>query len=108
MAARRLGAQAAFIGKVGDDPFGHYLVDVLAREGVETRDAPRPEARTTMNLMAQPDANHYDCLFYRNPGADTLLRPDELDGALLRATRAFHFGSLSLTDEPAAARRSRR
>ena len=60
-----------------------------------------PEARTTMNLMAQPDANHYDCLFYRNPGADTRLRPDELDEALLRSTRAFHFGSLSLTDEPA-------
>ena len=64
----RLGGwarQAAFIGKVGDDPFGHFLVDVLAREGVETR-AVRldPEgARTTMNLMAQPDANHYDCLF---------------------------------------------
>ena len=60
-----------------------------------------PEARTTMNLMAQPDANHYDCLFYRNPGADTRLRPDELDVDLLRTTRAFHFGSLSLTDEPA-------
>ena len=63
-----------------------------------------PEARTTMNLMAQPDANHYDCLFYRNPGADTRLRPDELDEALLRSTRAFDFGSLSLTDEPARQR----
>ena len=102
VAARRLGAQAAFIGKVGDDPFGHFLVDVLAREGVETRGMRLdPEARTTMNLMAQPDANHYDCLFYRNPGADTRLRPDELDVELLRTTRAFHFGSLSLTDEPA-------
>jgi fructokinase len=102
VAARRLGAQAAFIGKVGDDPFGLYLVDVLAREGVETRGMRLdPEARTTMNLMAQPDANHYDCLFYRNPGADTRLRPDELDEELLRSTRAFHFGSLSLTDEPA-------
>jgi fructokinase len=50
--------------------------------------------------MAQPDANHYDCLFYRNPGADILLRPDELDKDLLCHTRAFHFGSLSLTDEP--------
>ena len=60
-----------------------------------------PDARTTMNLMAQPDANSYDCLFYRNPGADTRLRPDELDVELLRSTRAFHFGSLSLTDEPA-------
>jgi fructokinase len=102
VAARRLGAQAAFIGKVGDDPFGRFLVDVLAREGLETSGMRfDPDARTTMNIMAQPDANHYDCLFYRNPGADTRLRPDELDEALLRSTRAFHFGSLSLTDEPA-------
>ena len=102
VAAARLGARAAFIGKVGDDPFGRFLMDVLAREGVETRGMRLdPDARTTMNLMAQPDANSYDCLFYRNPGADTRLRPDELDAELLRSTRAFHFGSLSLTDEPA-------
>lgn len=102
VAARRLGADSAFIGKVGDDPFGHWLIDVMRQEGVDTRGMQvDPEARTTMNVMAQPDANHYDCLFYRNPGADTLLRADELDESLLRGTRAFHFGSLSLTDEPA-------
>ncbi len=101
VAARRLGADTAFIGKVGDDPFGHWLLDVMRREGVDTS-AMRidPDARTTMNVMAQPDAHSYECLFYRNPGADTLLRPDELDTGMLRATRAFHFGSLSLTDEP--------
>jgi fructokinase len=101
VAARRLGAASAFIGKVGEDPFGHFLLDVLAAEGVETRGMRfDPDARTTMNIMAQPDANSYDCLFYRNPGADTRLRPEELDATLLRDTRAFHFGSLSLTDEP--------
>jgi len=101
VAAARLGAQAAFIGKVGDDPFGHWLADVVRRAGVETRGLRfDPAVRTTMNLLAQPDANHYDCFFYRNPGADTCLRPDELDAGFLRAARAFHFGSLSLTDEP--------
>jgi len=101
VAAVRLGARAAFIGKVGDDPFGHYLRDVLARAGVETRGMRfDPRVRTTMNLLAQPDANHYDCFFYRNPGADTRLRPAELDSALIAAAGAFHFGSLSLTDEP--------
>jgi fructokinase len=102
VAGRRLGAESAFIGKVGDDPFGHWLVDVMRQEGVETCGMRiDPDARTTMNVMAQPDAHSYDCLFYRNPGADTLLRPDELDADLLRTARAFHFGSLSLTDEPA-------
>jgi fructokinase len=101
VAAARLGARSAFIGKVGDDAFGHHLADVLRREGVDVRGMRfDDQARTTMNIMAQPDANSYVCLFYRNPGADTLLRPDELDCQLLQETRAFHFGSLSLTDEP--------
>jgi fructokinase len=102
VAAARLGAESAFVGKVGDDPFGHWLVDVVARERVDTRGmAIDPDARTTLSIMAMPDANHYDCMFYRNPGADIMLRPEDLDGDLLRSTRAFHFGSLSLTHEPA-------
>ncbi len=101
VAAARLGARSAFIGKVGDDPFGHYLAGVLEQEGVDVRGMRfDPQARTTMNIMAQPDVNSTVCLFYRNPGADTLLRPDELDRELLQETHAFHFGSLSLTDEP--------
>ncbi len=101
VAARRLGARAAFIGKVGNDAFGHYLVDVLRAEGVETRGVRLDDyARTTMAFIAMPDANTAEFVFYRNPGADTRLRPDELDADLLRAARAFHFGSLSLTDEP--------
>lgn len=101
VAAQRLGAPAAFIGKVGDDLFGHYLIDVLDRQGVETRgmrvDA---KARTTMAIIALPDEHTAEFVFYRNPGADQRLRPDELDRDLLASTRAFHFGSLSLTDEP--------
>jgi fructokinase len=101
VAARRLGAQTAFIGKVGDDLFGHFLRDVLAGEGIETKglrfDA---EARTTMAIIAMPDEQSAEFVFYRNPGADQRLRVDELDIALLEGTRAFHFGSLSLTDEP--------
>lgn len=101
VAARRLGARAAFIGKVGDDAFGHYLVDVLRGEGVETRGVRLDDyARTTMAFIAMPDENTAEFVFYRNPGADTRLRPDELDTDLLRSARAFHFGSLSLTDEP--------
>ncbi len=101
VAAARLGARSAFIGKVGDDAFGHHLAGVLKREGVDVRGMRFDDhARTTMNIMAQPDAHSYDCLFYRNPGADILLRPEELDHSLLEGTHAFHFGSLSLTDEP--------
>ena len=101
VAAVRLGAQSAFIGKVGDDAFGHYLADVLRREGVEVRGVRYDEqARTGMAFIAMPDVNSYEILFYRNPGADMRLRADELDRELLRGTRALHFGSLSLIQEP--------
>jgi fructokinase len=101
VAARRLGAESAFIGKVGDEDFGHFLAGVLAQEGVNV-DGIRydPEARTTMAFIAMPDVNSYDIVFYRNPGADTRLRAEELDRELLRRARAFHFGSLSLIEEP--------
>jgi fructokinase len=101
VAVARLGAQSAFIGKVGDEAFGHHLADVLRQEGVEVCgmrfDA---EARTGMAFIAMPDENTAEFVFYRNPGADMRLRADELDRDLLRKTRAFHFGSLSLGQEP--------
>lgn len=101
VAATRLGAKSAFIGKVGEDFFGHHLRDVLAEEGVETRGIRfDDEARTTMAIIAKPDENTAEFVFYRNPGADQRLRVDELDEEILKRTKVFHFGSLSLTDEP--------
>ena len=101
VAAQRLGAQSAFIGKVGDDAFGHYLASVLKQEGVDVRGMRYDsEARTAMAFVAKPDENSYDILFYRNPGADMRLQADELDRELLRNARALHFGSISLIQEP--------
>ena len=101
VAAARLGAQSAFIGKVGDDAFGHHLADVLRQEEVDVGGMRYdPEARTGMAFIAMPDENSYDILFYRNPGADMRLRADELDRAILGQARAFHFGSISLIQEP--------
>ena len=101
VAAARLGARSAFIGKVGDEAFGHHLADVLRQECVEVRGMRfDEEARTGMAFIAMPDENTAEFVFYRNPGADMRLRPDELDRGLLQETRAFHFGSLSLIQEP--------
>jgi fructokinase len=101
VAAARLGAESAFIGKVGDEAFGHYLTDVLRREGVDVAGMRfDPQARTPLAFIAMPDVNSYEILFYRNPGADMRLRPDELDATLLESARAFHFGSISLIHEP--------
>ncbi len=102
VAAARLGARSAFIGKVGDDAFGHFLGDTLARAGVSTAGLRfDPAARTSMAFIAMPTEQQAEFVFYRNPGADTRLRPDELDRELLQQSRVFHFGSVSLSAEPA-------
>ncbi|MCP4167208.1 MAG: carbohydrate kinase [Chloroflexi bacterium] len=101
VAARRLGVDTAFIGKVGDDAFGHYLIEVMGQQGVDTRGMRVDhDARTTMAVIALPDEHTAEYVFYRNPGADQRLHPDDLDLDLLRSARALHFGSLSLSDEP--------
>ena len=101
VAASRLGAKSAFIGKVGEDIFGHYLEQILVDEDVSTQGMRYDqEARTTLVFMAMPDAHSAEYMFYRNPGADMLLAPDELDRQLLEETHAFHFGSISLIQEP--------
>lgn len=102
VAAARLGLASAFIGKVGDEAFGHALAETLREQGVETRGIRfDPEVRTTLAFIAKPDENSAEFVFYRNPGADLCLAAAELDRALLESTRAFHCGSLSLGAEPA-------
>ena len=80
VAAARLGVKSAFIGKVGEDQFGHRLEKVLKEYGVDTTGM-RYDARyrTTLNFMTVPDPHRTEMLFYRNPGADMLLEPGELD-----------------------------
>ena len=101
VAAAKLGRKSAFIGKVGDDPFGRRLTAALSENGVETRGMRYDSsARTTLNFMTIPDPNTVETFFYRNPGADMMLRPEELDRGLIEGARFFHFGSVSLTEEP--------
>lgn len=100
--AARLGFYTAFAGKVGRDMHGIYLKSVLEREGIDTRGLVlSDEAFTTLAFVALSETGERTFSFARKPGADTLLRKDELPLGLLRDTRILHFGSLSLTDEPA-------
>ena len=102
VAAERLGAHSAVIGKVGEDAFGKFLIGVIQEQGVEARGIRvDPYARTTMAFIAMPDANTSEFIFYRNPGADLMISPQDLDRNLIAGSHAFHFGSLSLVAEPA-------
>ena len=100
-AASRYGISTALLAKVGEDAFGRLLVEALAGAGVETRGVRLdPAVFTTLAFVTLDGQGDRSFSFARMPGADTCLTFSELDLALLEGARAFHFGSLSLTDEP--------
>ena len=101
VALSRLGVKSGFMGKVGDDPFGLFLKDCLEADNVDTSTLYRAAGtRTTAVFTAVWDDGHKDLCFYRNPGADMMLRPDEIDESLFTNLRCFHFGSITFIDEP--------
>lgn len=97
----KLGATSAFIGKVGGDQFGQFLIQTLEECGVCTdgvvEDNACPTSLAFVHLDEQGDRSFS---FYRNPGADTLLSFSEVNTALIDDCSIFHFGSVSLTDDP--------
>lgn len=102
-AAARLGLKTAFIGKVGSDMHGVFLKRTLEEIGVCT-DGLRVSDRvfTTLAFVALGGDGERSFSFARKPGADTQLTQEEVDSETLQNTKVFHFGALSLTDEPAA------
>lgn len=98
---RKLGKRCAFIGKVGKDSFGDMLAKTVEEAGIDIRGLRRDaDIPTTLAVVHTFPNGDRDFSFYRKPGADILLRADELDETLLKDCRIFHFGTLSLTDEP--------
>ena len=99
--AAKLGGKTAFIGKVGDDAFGAFLKKTMEDAGVDVRGLRMTrEYPTTLAFVQLTPEGDRSFTFYRKPGADVMLAPAEVDRALLRDCRIFHFGSVSLTDEP--------
>ena len=96
------GKKTAFLGKVGADTFGHLLLGTLQRAGIDTRGVViDPDYFTTLAFVTFDRAGDRSFSFARKPGADTQLRWEEIDKGLMDEARVFHFGTLSLTDEPA-------
>ena len=96
------GKKTAFLAKVGDDTFGHLLKNTMHRAGIDTRGILiSPDTFTTLAFVTFDAHGDRSFAFARKPGADTQLTFDELDLSLIDETRVFHFGTLSLTDEPA-------
>jgi fructokinase len=97
----RLGAKTAFIGKVGRDAFGTFLDDTLKKNGIDTSGLQFSDrVNTTLAFVQLTQAGDRSFSFYRDPGADTELEEAEISEDLIRSAKIFHFGSLSLTNEP--------
>lgn len=96
----KLGHQTAFMGKVGNDYLGNMLKHKVSSLGIDTGCLYADNAvHTTLAFVHTAEDGDRDFSFYRNPGADMMLREDEVDEELIRNSKIFHFGSLSMTHE---------
>ena len=97
----KLGKKTAFIGKVGNDQFGKLLRFTIEEIGIESKALLTDNnVNTTLAFVHTfPDGDR-DFSFYRNPGADMMLTEDEVDYEMIKQSKIFHFGTLSMTDEP--------
>ena len=97
---QKLGDKTAFIGKVGNDGFGHLLTKAVQEQGIDTTGLVHDnDVHTTLALVLKKENGDRDFAFYRNPGADMNLKEEEVNESLIASSSIFHFGTLSLTDE---------
>ncbi|KAH9316097.1 hypothetical protein KI387_024724, partial [Taxus chinensis] len=97
----RLGGRSAFVGKVGDDEFGHMLAGILRENNVMDQGLRfDSNARTALAFVTLKVDGEREFMFYRNPSADMLLLESELDKDLIQKASIFHYGSISLISEP--------
>ncbi|KAK7262591.1 hypothetical protein RJT34_30166 [Clitoria ternatea] len=101
IAVSRLGGKAAFVGKLGDDEFGHMLAGILKENHVRADGINFDKgARTALAFVTLRADGEREFMFYRNPSADMLLTPEDLNLELIRSAKVFHYGSISLIVEP--------
>lgn len=101
-ALTKFGAKTALLGKVGTDTFGRLLTATLRGAGIETKGlVAADDVFTTLAFVTLDETGNREFAFSRKPGADTCVTYEELDLSLIDEAKVFHFGTLSLTDEPA-------
>ncbi len=101
-ALTKFRAKTALLGKVGTDAFGKMLITTLEKAGIETRGLLVDDNYfTTLAFVTFDEQGDRAFSFSRKPGADTCISFEELDLSLIDEAKVFHFGTLSLTDEPA-------
>lgn len=88
----------SFIGKVGDDIFGHLLKKTIGELGINNKGLiMSSEVNTTLAFVQIDESGDRDFAFYRNPGADMKLTQNEVDESIIKDSKIFHFGTISMT-----------
>ena len=101
-ALNQYGYKTAMLGKVGNDTFGKLLLGTLQQAGIETKGMiVSGDVFTTLAFVTLDGQGDREFSFARKPGADTQIRFEELDLSIVEEAKVLHFGTLSLTDEPA-------
>lgn len=101
-ALNQFGAKTALLGKVGKDAFGKLLLDTLKKTGIDTAGMIVDDSVfTTLAFVTLDETGDREFSFARKPGADTQIAFEELNLKLVDEAKVFHFGTLSLTHEPA-------
>jgi fructokinase len=101
VAVSRLGHESAFIGQVGDDPFGQFLSEVMNAEGVDISGLRFSQvARTALAFVSLTAEGERSFVFYRHPSADMLMTADDVALDSIDGRRIFHFGSITMIHEP--------
>ena len=101
-ALNQYGYKTAMLGKVGNDTFGKLLLGTLEKAGIETKGMiVSDDVFTTLAFVTLDESGDREFSFARKPGADTQIAFDEIDLSLVDTAKVLHFGTLSLTDEPA-------
>ena len=92
-----LGGSSAFLGKVGNEPFGHFLFETLKNKGVDMSGVKfTDEAMTKLAFVNYLENGQREFIFYGKPSADEIYNEFELEDSILDNTKIFHFGSISL------------
>jgi fructokinase len=102
-ALAKLGKSVAFLGMVGDDQFGMYLKRVIEENRISARGLKiSQKANTTLAFVHLNEYGDRNFSFYRKPGADMMFSCEDIDYDIINDSKIFHFGSVSMTDEPVA------
>lgn len=96
----KLGHSTAFIGKVGDDIWGRYLIERVGSLNIDTSSiSVDKKANTTLAFVKNSPDGDREFSFYRSPGADMMLSEDDVDENLIKSSRLMQFGTLSMTHD---------